>query len=172
MRRVSLAITKLGLSVDDVVKLQLVDTIGNLMVSSTGYSLDESITLTTDTFEYNLLESEDINQISYYKLTLPNLLEFNFTLPYSFENATHDLLSLLSIGCFAGIVSRDGNDTRLDDEFLEKLNLYFTGENPHFNNTERDLVKLYEYYADEVKDTANTIDVMQMMDEYLATLGV
>lgn len=172
MRKVSLVIAKLGLSVNDVIKLQLVDTVGNILVSGTGYALDASITLDSDTFEYDLLESENINHLSRYKLTLPNLLEFNFTLPYSFENKTHDLLSLLSIGCFDGIVRRDGDEAYLDGEFLEKLNLYFTGENPHFSATEKDLVNLYEYYADEVISTENTIDVIQLMDEYLATLGV
>jgi hypothetical protein len=38
--------------------------------------------------------------------------------------------------------------------------------------TQKEVVNLYEYYANEIKDTTSTIDIMQMMDEYLATVGV
>ena len=171
MRTVSLEIVSLGLKVGDTILLELVDSVGNTLVSTSGYALKVSIELSTDTFTYDLLETQNINQLSYYKLTLPNTLSFNFTIPNASDDA-HDLLSLLSIGCFDGIIKEDGNRTRLDSRFLEKLNLYFTGENPHFNNTEQDLVNLYEYYADEIKETINTIDIMRLMDEYLATIGV
>jgi|LGOV01.1.fsa_nt_gb hypothetical protein len=167
MRKVSLDISKLGLIVNDVIKLQLINTVGGLLISTSGYFLDKDITLASATFEYDLLQSEDINQISTYKLTLPNALEFTFNLPSDDENQTHDLLSLLRIGCYTGIVK----DGELDSKFIEKLNLYFTGENPHFSTTEKDLVNLYEYYADEIIDTTSTIDIVRKMDKYLATIG-
>ena len=171
MRMVSLQIAKLGLSVGDVIKIQLVDSVGNIMVSSTGYALDAEITLDDEIFLYNLQDNDAVNRLSHYRLTLPNLLTFTFTVPYSYENTNHDLLSLLNIGCFHGIIIKIGNTIELDKIFLEKLDLYFTGENPHFSPAQKDLVTLYEYYADEVLETTTTIDIMQLMDNYLATLG-
>ena len=170
MRRVSLDISKLGLIVGDVIKLQLTDSVGKLMTSTVGFSLDVSITLDNNIFTYDLLESNNVNRISYYKLTLPNLLTFNFTLPSCIDGKPHDLLSLLSIGCFRDIIQIDGNAVKLDCKFIEKLNLYFTGENPHFNSTEYDLVKLYEYYAENVIDSISTIDIIKLMDIYLSTI--
>jgi len=170
MRIVSLPIAKLGLIVGDVIKLELVDSVGNLMVSSSGYALNASITLDATTFEYSLLESESISQLSNYRLTLPNSLTFNFQVPYSFENANHDLLSLLQVGCFYGIVTKDGDNVILDEKFIKKIELYLTNKNPHFTDTEKSIISLYEYYADEVLITENTIDIIRLMDIYLSKI--
>lgn len=168
MRTVTLDISKFGLIVGDTIKLQLINSVGGICASKSGYTLDATIVLDSTTFEIELLESEYIDMISFYQITLPNTLKFNFTVPSSFENTPHDLLSLLQLACYKGIINIEEN--KLEESFVEKLDLFFTGENPHFTNTQKDVVNLYIYYADKVIDTTSTIDIMQMMDEYLATL--
>jgi len=168
MREVTLNIAKLGLNVGDVIKLQLINSVGGACMSSSGYFLDLTATLQSTTFTIDLLENEFVNMCSSYKLTLPNGISFNFSVLYSAQNSPHDLLSLLQLGCYGGIIDKAKNS--LDENFVQKLDLYFSGENPHFTKTELDVVRLYEYYANEIIDTTSTIDIMQMMDEYLATI--
>lgn len=170
MREVTLTISKLGLHVGDVIKLKLIDSVGNACMSSSGYSLDSTVTLSTAIFTTELLENSYINKKSTYQIMLPSGVKFNFSVPYSLQNRPHDMLSLLQLGCYEGIINRANNS--LDENFIQKLDLYFSGENPHFTQTELDVVRLYEYYADEIVETVSTIDIMQMMDEYLATIGV
>lgn len=168
MREVTLTIAKLGLNVGDVIKLQLIDSVGNVCMANTGYKLDETITLSTPTLNTELLENSYISMLSFYRITLPNGLKFKFSVPFNFEGVPHDMLSLLQLGCYKGII--DQINGTLTKDFVAKLDLYFTGENPHFTKVELDIVRLYEYYADDVYGTTSTIDIMQMMDEYLATI--
>lgn len=168
MREVTLDIAKLGLIVGDVLKIQLIDSVGNACMASTGYKLDTTLTLSTTTLTTELLENSYINMLSFYRITLPSGLKFKFSVPFSLEGTPHDMLSLLQLGCYEGIIDK-ANGT-LTENFVEKLNLYFSGENPHFTKTELDIVRLYEYYANEIYGTPSTIDIMQMMDEYLATI--
>ena len=169
MRKVALAIAKLGITVGDKIIIKLVDSVGKDAVSNFGYTCNKEITTANAIEEIELLENEFIPHITNYKLILTSGLEFTFIVPYSTETQTpHDLISLLSIGCVYGII--DTNARKLDNKFLEKINLYFTGENPHFTDAQKDVINLYEYYANEVINTTYTIDVIQMMDEYLSTL--
>lgn len=169
MRKVALAIAKLGINVGNKITIKLVDSVGKNTTSTFGYTCNQEITVANAIEEIELLENEFIPHLTNYKIILQSGLEFTFTVPYSTENPTpHDLISLLSIGCVYGII--DTNERRLDDKFVEKINLYFTGENPHFTDAQKDVMNLYEYYANEVIDTTYTIDVIQMMDEYLSTL--
>ncbi len=168
MRTVTLNISKLGLVVGDVVKIQLINSVGRLLLSTSGYMHDSSTTLTSETFEVSLLENEHIDVISNYKIILPNSLYFIFQVPVSFENTPHDMLSLMRLGCVNGIL--DTHTKTLDAGFIEKLDLYFAGENPHFTKAQTDVVSLYAYYADEIFYTTSTIDIMQMMDSYLSTI--
>ena len=161
MRVVSLQISKLFLSVNDKIRIQLVNSVGDVLVSRAGYYVDVEHTLDSDIFEIPLKENEHIEVLSTYKLIIENGVEFNFTVPYSFDAKPHDLFSLLNIGCFKNMVNAD---------FAKKLELYFTSQEPHFTNKERYLVELYEYYADEVIDGTSTIDIARAMDEYLATI--
>lgn len=168
MREVTLDIAKLGLIVGNAIKIKLINSVGGACMSSSGYFLDTTIILTTPTLTIELLENKYIDMLTFYQLTIPNGLKFNFSVPFSLEGTPHDLMSLLQLGCYEGII--DQTTSTLAENFIAKLDLYFSGENPHFTKTELDVVRLYEYYANEVIDTTSTIDVMQMMDEYLATI--
>lgn len=169
MRKVALPIAKLNITVGDKITIKLVDSVGKDTVSAYGYTYNKEITVANTIEEIELLENDLIPHITNYKLILASGLEFTFTVPYSTKNPTpHNLISLLNIGCVYGII--DVYERRLADQFVEKLNLYFTGENPHFTPSQKDVVVLYEYYANEVIDTPYAIDVIQMMDEYLSTL--
>jgi len=168
MRTVTLDISKLGLVVGDAIKVQLVNSIGKLLLSSSGYMLDSTTITTANIFEISLLENEYIDSISNYKIILPSTISFTFKVPVSQENNPHDLLSLMRIGNTKDIINEDTKS--LDSEFVKKLDLYFSGENPHFNKTQKNVVELYSYYADNVLKTTSTIDVMQLMDEYLFAL--
>jgi hypothetical protein len=169
MRKVVLNIAKLGLVAGNVIKIQLVNSVGAVTISPMGYSFDSSFTLSSALFEVDLLENEAIPTLSSYKITLPNTLSFTFNVPFSYNyTEPHDLVSLLNIGCVHGLIDQDTKT--LDEDFVSKINLYFTGENPHFSEVQKNIMKLYEYYANEVIDTTYTIDVIELMDAYLSTL--
>jgi len=168
MRNITLVIEKLGLTVGDEIGIKLVNSVGSILLSNSGYMLDKKIILSSETFEIEVLENEHIDSLSSYQITLPNTLSFTFKVPVSHSNTPHDILSLLRLGCIKGII--DTKYKTLDDDFIKKLEIYFTGENPYFTNTQREIFELYTYYANEVIDTTSTIDVMQIMDEYLTTI--
>ncbi|MDT8337590.1 MAG: hypothetical protein RQ763_00180 [Sulfurimonas sp.] len=168
MREVTLDIAKLGLIVTDTLQIQLVNSVGNVCMSSSGYKLDTAIVLSSTTLSIELLENSYINMLTFYRITLPSGIKFKFSVPFGLEGIPHDMLSLLQLGCYEEIIDKDNNT--LSSAFVTKLDLYFAGENPHFTKTELDIVRLYEYYANEIIDTTSTIDIMQMMDEYLATI--
>ncbi|MBE0498588.1 MAG: hypothetical protein IBX43_05025 [Campylobacterales bacterium] len=170
MRKVTLNIASLSLVAGDTITLKLINSVGSPCYSRSGYTIDQSFVLAADVFEVELKETDLVGIVSSYQLTLPSGLKFNFTVPPSLENIPHELLSLTRLACYADIINQ--NTKQLDSEFIKQLDLYFTGENPRFSSVQRDLVELYEYYADTVHATPSTIDIMQMMDEYLATLGV
>jgi hypothetical protein len=169
MRKVILNISKLGLIAGNSIDIKLVNSVGTPMMTRMGYSFNASFTLNAPLFEVDLLENEAIDSISMYKITLPSAISFTFEVPLSYDyDLPHDLISLLNIGCFYEIINQDTKT--LDSDFIKKLNLYFTGKNPHFTAVQKDIVNLYEYYANEILSVPYTIDVMRMMDEHLSTL--
>lgn len=174
MRKVTVDIAKLGLSLEDEIKVELVNIVGETFATSDGYSYSETITLDSQILTLDLRENDTFHDTTSYKITTPKKFSFSFVLSSSLypENKPCDLIGLLRIGCFEGIIDIKGDKAVLNNSFLVKLDLYFTGENPHFTNTEKALVDLYEYYADNLHGTDTTIDVVQMMDQYLATIGV
>lgn len=170
MRTVSCPIAKLGLSIGDVVHLSLVNSVGATIMTRQGFSLDSEITINSDTFSIELLENDAIDELSKYKLALPNGFHFSFTLHSSFEDTPHDLIYLLRSGCYEGIIIETKDGIELDHKFLKKLDAYFFGEKLYLTQVEKDIIKLYAYYADEVFSKGSTIDIMRMMDNYLANI--
>jgi len=169
MRSVSLNISKIGLSVGDTFKLKLVNSVGKLCTTASGYSLDEEITLTDAIFTKELLENSTIPIKTFYKITFIDTTSFLFTVPENPTSISHDMFSLLKIGCFKEILREA--DNIVDDSFIKKLDMYFMGNNPHFRELELSVLEMYEYYANEVEQTESTIDSMMFLDEYLSTIG-
>jgi hypothetical protein len=173
MRIVSCPISKLGLVVGDVVNVVLLNSVGTPLLSRRGFSMSSNVAIDSDILSLELLENDLIEQQSHYKLTLPNGLAFNFTIESTLtETIPHDLIYLLHAGCYYGIVKDTNGDVELDEKFLSKLDIYFSGENPFFTKTEQELVDLFIYYADEIKNSGSTIDLVKKIDAYLSTLGV
>lgn len=168
MREVTLTIAKLGLIVGNTIEIKLVNSIGNPLISASGYFLNKKIVLSSEIFEISLLENEHIDTISNYKLTLPNNTSFTFKVPMSNETVPHEMLSLMRIGCVKEIFDEDLNCISL--AFQEKLEQFFLGNKNVLTKEQQDIEKLYEYYADSVIDTESTIDVMKMMDNCLSTI--
>lgn len=168
MRKISLDASLLNLNSGDVINVELVDSVGNQCYAKNGFTIKEDFTISDSILELELLENIYVGKISSYKLTLATSLTFYFSVPYRVEEISHDFISLLQISCVKGIINQESKE--LDDDFVKKLNLYFTGKNPHFSATQKEVVMMYEYYADKVKDTPATVDVMEMMDSYLSSL--
>lgn len=170
MRDVTLDISLIGLSVGDTVTLTLVDSMGNQCTyASDGYTINESITLDSQLFTKTLLENEALEALTHYKITLDSGIYYNFELHLSDSSAAaHDLYPLLTFGCIASIINK--YTQKLDNDFVKKLDVYFGGGNAHFSVQQQDVVRLYEYYADNVINTNYTIDIIRLMDEYLATI--
>ncbi len=170
MRDVTLDIALIGLTVGDVITLELVDSMGNVYTrESDGYSVNETITLDAQIFQKTLEETSAFELLTHYKITLSSGIYYNFELPISdTSSAAHDLYPLLKFGCIASILNKYTN--KLDNAFVKKLDVYFSVGNPHFSLQQQDVVTLYEYYADNIIDTTSTIDVMRLMDSYLSTL--
>ena len=170
MRDIALDISLIGLNVGDALTLTLVDSMGNQYThASDGYTIKETITLDTPLFTKTLLENEALDALTHYKITLESGIYYNFELHLSDSSTKpHDLYPLLSFGCIASILNK--YTQKLEPDFLQKLDIYFSGGEPHFNVRQQDVVTLYEYYADNVLDTNYTIDIIRVMDEYLSTL--
>lgn len=169
MRKVTLSIANLHLNVGDTIKITLINSIGNNCIANNGFAMDSSFILDSDIFEVELLENEKVGQISSYELILPSTLKLVFMVPYNrYQNTPHELLSLCRLGCIKGII--DTTNKKLDSDFIRKLDDHFLGKNSHFTPTQKAIFELYVYYADNVIDSLSTIDVMQLMDEYLATI--
>jgi hypothetical protein len=59
-------------------------------------------------------------------------------------------------------------EEEINDEFILKLEKYFTGENPYFSPKEEMMMKMYVYYADNVHgETNRTIDKAKQIDNLL-----
>jgi hypothetical protein len=168
MRKVTLDISLLHLNVGDTVHISLVNSVGNKCVASNGFAIDTDFILDSPLFEIELLENENVGKISSYELSLASSLKLVFTVPARIDNTPHELLSLSRLGCAKGII--DKYTKKLSDDFVTKLDRYFIGEKPNFTPTQKAVVELYVYYADNVIETLSTIDIMQLMDEYLATI--
>lgn len=168
MRNVTLDITALNLSIYNVINIVLIDSVGNPCIANNGFTINATITLESNTFNIDLLPNAHVGRVSSYQLTLPSTMKLLFTVPENIDGTPHELLSLCRLGCVRGIINI--HNQTLDVEFIEKLDLYLSGDNPYFTASQKAVVELYEYYADHVYETASTIDVMRMMDEYLATI--
>jgi len=169
LRDVTLDISLIGLSVGDTITLMLMDSVGNKY--SDANAIDETITLNSSLFTKTLPENESFKALTHYKITLESGIYYNFELHLSDSSTKpHDLYPLLSFGCIASILNK--YTQKLENEFVNKLDIYFSGGVPHFNIHQQDVVTLYEYYADSVIDKDYTIDIIRLMDEYLSTIGV
>ena len=167
MRDIALDISLLGLNVGDTITITLVDSMGNKY--SDANAIDETIILDSTLFTKALLENEAFKALTHYKITLESGIYYNFELHLSDSSTKpHDLYPLLSFGCIASILNK--YTQKLEPDFLQKLDIYFSGGEPHFYVRQQDVVTLYEYYADNVLDTNYTIDIIRVMDEYLSTL--
>jgi len=167
MRRVSLRISELGLVIGDEIKIQLVDSVGG--VSRSPFTVDTKHILDSEIFEIELLENENIISLSHYKITLPSFVSFYFKVPTNIEDIPHELTSLLTLACYENIIDKEHN--RIYDDFLSKIDKYFLGEYVRLSTIEIEVIKLYEYYAENVTNSTNTIDIMELMDTYLSTIG-
>lgn len=169
MRKIYVDMENIGLSNGDVVTIELLNSVGLACTTESFFSLNAQYTISDSVLEVELLENDKIKTDTHYKITLPNESCFTFVLPSSSEddNPPHELTSLIKMGCFQNIVK----DDVLNTEFVEKLNLYFTGENPHFTHSEQSLVDMYIFYADKVfEDGLSTIDITELMDEHMARI--
>lgn len=167
MREVYAKLGQFGLNAGDSVKIHLLNSVGD--VCNMVYSINETVVCGDDSLRVSLLENERIPFESHYQITLPNTLSFTFHLPISSDNLLHDLMSLVRMGCYEEFFI----DGKLIPSFIEKLELFFTGENPHFTNKEQSLLNMYIFYADEViDDGVATVDVALSMDDCLASIGV
>ena len=170
MRIVTAEISKLGLKTGDEINLELVDIVGKPFMTQEGYSLSEDIVISSESIEISLLENDKIKSETSYKLTIPNGFTFNFFIKTNLENKNIDLIGQLKVGCYEEIIEIKYDKVVLSEKFIKKLDIYFAGENPHFTQTEESLFNLYSYYADNVHQTPNTIDVVKVLDTYLSTL--
>lgn len=166
MREIYAKHESFGLKSGDIVTVHLLNSVG--MVSNLHYDIQEEVTCGSDALTFSVVENDKIAFESYYKITLPNTLTFTFTVQTSEQTVPHELKSLTTMGCFEELFK----DEKLIDSFTEKLELFFTGENPHFTTKEQRLFELYAFYADEViSDGVATVDVATKMDTYLSSVG-
>jgi len=168
LRKISLKVLNLGINVGDTINIQLVNLVGKPLITLDGYLLNENITIDSLIWEKELRENDTIQSDSSYKLTLPNGFVFNFTIKTTPTQKTIDLIGQLKISCYSDIIDMKNNEKVLSDNFIKKLDIYFTGENPYFTKTEQSLFDLYVYYADNIHESETTIDVVEILDEYLS----
>ena len=172
MRKIYLEVARLNLVNGDTVKIELLNSVGNPLTTNSAYSFSQDITIDSDVLELELLENTLIDSYSFYKLSISADIYFNFKLPHNDNNIPHELTSLLTIGCVKGVINMSQDVKKLDDDFVKKLEFYFTGENSHFTPTQREIVEIYEYYANNIiENNGLTIDVAEAIDMALSKTG-
>jgi len=172
MRKIALNINNIGLHINDIINIKLINNMGKPCTTPTGYSFDKDITVTAFIINIELLENDKILFTTSYKLTLKNGTTFDFTVPISKEinPLPHDFSSLLKIGCFNNIINISNGTTSVASDFIKRFEAFIQKENVSFSEDEKDLIDMYIFYANNIYKKDITIDIIKELDQFLGSI--
>ncbi len=174
MRKIFADASAFGLANGDTITITLLNKIGQELTTTYKdklISLKKEIQISSNKIEAELYENDLINENSFYEINIKNV-KFRFKINSSKVNLPHELASLLQLGTNDGIAYFHNGKLVFEDDFIKKIELKLTNQEPYFTENQERVFNFFVYYADYVHGTERTIDLEKSLDIQLSKIGV
>ena len=174
MRKIFADTIAFGLANGDTVTITLLNKVGQELTTTYQnklISFKQTITIENNNFEVELYENDLLPVASFYELLVKNI-KFRFQLNSSHENLSHELTSLLQLGSNDGIAYIHNEELVFEDDFIKKIELKLTNQEPYFSENQERAFNFFVFYADYVHEIKGTIDLSKSLDKHLSKIGV
>lgn len=171
MRKIFADTNAFGLNNGDKVSIILLNKIGQELTTTYDnklISFNETIEIIDNKLEVELYENDKFFVSSYYELTIKGV-KFRFQLN-SKNDSAHELVSLLQLGSNDGIAYIENDKLIFEDEFVKKIELKLTNQEPYFTENQERVFNFFIFYADYIHETDKTIDLEKDLDKYLGSM--
>ncbi len=172
MRKIFADASAFGLANGDTITITLLNKIGQELTTTYNnklISFKKVIEIIDNKIEVELYENDKLPITSFYELNI-NSNKFRFQLNSSDTNLTHEIVSLLQLGSNDGIAYIHNDELIFEDDFIKKIELKLTNQEPYFTENQERVFNFFIFYADYVMNTGTTIDLENKLDEYLGSL--
>ena len=172
MRKIFADAQSFGLVNGDNVTITLLNKIGQKLTTTYEnklISFDENIQVTDNKFEVELYENDKIFPDSFYEISIKNI-NFRFKINSHKKNIPHELTSLLQLGSNDGIAYYENDKLVFEEEFIKKLELKFTNQEPYFTANQERVYNFLVFYADYICIKNLTIDLEDNLDKFLGEI--
>lgn len=172
MRKIFADASAFGLVNGDTITITLLNKIGQELTTTYNnklISFKKAIEIIDNKIEVELYENDKLPINSFYELNI-NSNKFRFQLNSSDTNLTHEIVSLLQLGSNDGIAYIHNDELIFEDDFIKKIELKLTNQEPYFTENQERVFNFFVFYADYVMNTGTTIDLENKLDEYLGSL--
>ena len=149
MRKIFADSLAFGLNNGDTVNITLFNKIGQELTTTYQNKLinfNKEITIENNKLEVELYENDKILVSSYYELLI-NKIKFRFQLNSNENNLPHELTSLIQLGSNDGISYFDNEKLIFEDEFIKKIELKLTNQEPYFSENQERVYDFFIFYA-------------------------
>ena len=174
MRKIFADTSAFGLNNGDKVTITLFNKVGQELTTTYQNRLitfKETIEITNNKLEIELFENDKLPITSYYELNVKGV-KFRFQLNSSEDNLVHELISLIQLGSNDGIAYIYNDELVFEDDFIKKIELRLTNQEPYFTENQERVFNFLIFYADYVHGTERTIDLEKSLDKNLSKIGV
>lgn len=172
MRKIFADANAFGLVDGDKITITLLNKIGQELTTTYKdklISLKKEIQISSNKIEAELYENDLINENSFYEINIKNV-KFRFKINSSKDNLPHELTSLLQLGTNDGIAYFHSGKLVFEDDFIKKIELKLTNQEPYFTENQERVFNFFVYYADFVFCKNFTIDLEEKLDQYLGSV--
>ncbi len=173
MRKIFADSLAFGLNNGDTVNITLFNKIGQELTTTYQNKLinfNKEITIENNKLEVELYENDKILVSSYYELLI-NKIKFRFQLNSNENNLSHELTSLIQLGSNDGISYFDNEKLIFEDEFIKKIELKLTNQEPYFSENQERVYDFFIFYANYFHGSGKTIDLEKYLDQYLGGIN-
>lgn len=173
MRKIFTDPLAFGLNNGDTVTITLFNKIGQELTTTYQNKLinfNKTITIENNKLEVELYENDKIIASSYYEILI-NKIKFRFQLNSNKNNLPHELTSLIKLGSNDGISYFDNEKLIFENEFIKKIELKLTNQEPYFTENQERVYDFFIFYADYFHGSERTIDLEKYLDQYLGGIN-
>lgn len=174
MRKIFADANAFGLTDGDKITITLLNKVGQELTTiyqNKLISFKENITISNNKLEVELYENDKLPIMSFYELLIKEV-KFRFQLNSSEDNFIHELTSLLQLGSNDGIAHLHNDELVFEDDFIKKIELKLTNQEPYFSENQERVFNFFVFYADYVYGSEKTIDLEKSLDIQLSKIGV
>lgn len=172
MRKIFTEASLFGLTNGEKVTITLINKIGHELTTTYQNKLinfKNDIEIVNNKLEVELYENDKTYPSSLYELNIKGL-KFRFKIDSNNLNTPHELTSLLQLGSNDGIAYIHNDELIFEDDFIKKIELKLTNQEPYFTENQERVFNFFVYYADFVFGKNFTIDLEEKLDQYLGGL--